>query len=330
METKINIAEILRNKPHGIKLYSPIFGDCTYCYIHGESSDICVKRQYNVMSYFNSEGLYHTAGECLLFPSKEIRDWNKFFNNGDVLVCYEGKKPYYTIFYGFEDNTYQTFNGKFAYDSYEDKWYQNEGNFSTITFHKLSRADSEIYIKKIEERFGGKMNLETLEIEKTQPEFKVGDIVVTDAVPSKYYSKCIFILKGDLNTGESRANSYVFFNINNNHISYDVLDTIERYRNIHLATDSEKQQLFDALAKEGKTWDAEKKQIVDLKPKAELKPFDKVLVRDYDYSVWKVSLFGYKSPNNNYYYCCNGSSWIYCIPYEGNEHLLGTTNNVED
>lgn len=121
-----------------------------------------------------------------------------------------------------------------------------------------------------------------------------------------------------------------FFNINNNHISYDVLDTIERYRNIHLATDSEKQQLFDALAKEGKTWDAEKKQIVDLKPKVELKPFDKVLVRDYDYSVWKVSLFGYKSPNNNYYYCCNGSSWIYCIPYEGNEHLLGTTNNVED
>lgn len=174
------------------------------------------------------------------------------------------------------------------------------------------------------------MNLETLEIEKTQPKFKDGDIVVTDAVPSKYYSKCIFILKGDLNTGESHANSYVFFNINNNHISYDILDTIERYRNIHLATDSEKQQLFDALAKEGKTWDAEKKQIVDLKPKVKLKPFDKVLVRDYDYSVWKVSLFGYKSPNNNYYYCCNGSSWIYCIPYEGNEHLLGTTNNVED
>lgn len=29
MEEKINIAEILRNKPHGIKLYSPIFGDCT-------------------------------------------------------------------------------------------------------------------------------------------------------------------------------------------------------------------------------------------------------------------------------------------------------------
>ena len=78
METRINIAEILRNKPSDIKLYSPIFGDCTYCYIQGETSDICVKRQYNVMSYFNFEGLYDTAGECLLFPSKEMRDWSKF------------------------------------------------------------------------------------------------------------------------------------------------------------------------------------------------------------------------------------------------------------
>lgn len=39
----------------------------------------------------------------------------------------------------------------------------------------------------------------------------------------------------------------MFFQCNNNHISYDVLDTIERDRNIHLATDSEKQQLFDAI-----------------------------------------------------------------------------------
>ena len=36
MEENINIAEILRNKPHGVKLYSPIFGDCTYCYIQDE------------------------------------------------------------------------------------------------------------------------------------------------------------------------------------------------------------------------------------------------------------------------------------------------------
>ena len=46
---------------------------------------------------------------------------------------------------------------------------------------------------------------------------------------------------------------------------------------LRLATEEEKQQLFDALAKEGKAWDAKKKMIVDLKPKCEFKPFDKVL-----------------------------------------------------
>lgn len=46
---------------------------------------------------------------------------------------------------------------------------------------------------------------------------------------------------------------------------------------LRLATEEEKQQLFSALAKKGKAWDSEKKEVVDLKPKVELKPFDKVL-----------------------------------------------------
>lgn len=93
------------------------------------------------------------------------------------------------------------------------------------------------------------------------------------------------------------------------------------------ATDSEKQQLFDALAKENKAWDSDKKAIVDLKPKVELKPFDKVLIRDFGSQAWQVSFFGYKDSDS--YYCCNGCSWNQCIPYIGNESLLGTTKDVE-
>ena len=72
MEIRINIAEILRNKPHGIKLYSPIFGDCTYCYVREDTNDICVKRPYNVMSFFNFEGLYITAIASSLFLKKML------------------------------------------------------------------------------------------------------------------------------------------------------------------------------------------------------------------------------------------------------------------
>ena len=40
MEENINIAEILKDKKDGIRLYSPIFGDCTYCYVREDTNDI--------------------------------------------------------------------------------------------------------------------------------------------------------------------------------------------------------------------------------------------------------------------------------------------------
>lgn len=96
---------------------------------------------------------------------------------------------------------------------------------------------------------------------------------------------------------------------------------------MNFATDSEKQQLFAALEKKGKAWNADKKMIVNLKPKVELKPFDKVLVRDSKSDNWRANLFGYIGKDG--YYCCVYANWIYCIPYEGNESLLGTTKDVE-
>ena len=78
---------------------------------------------------------------------------------------------------------------------------------------------------------------------------------------------------------------------------------------------------------DGKAWDAEKKQIVDLKTKVELRPFDRVLVRDSKSDNWRANLFGYIGKDG---YChCVYANWAYCIPYEGNELLLGTSKDVE-
>ncbi len=60
-----------------------------------------------------------------------------------------------------------------------------------------------------------------------------------------------------------------------------------------------------------------------------LKPFDKVLVRDDDEFQWKIQLFGRYNPNKNKPYSCLSYDYKQCIPFEGNEHLLGTTNNPE-
>lgn len=57
----------------------------------------------------------------------------------------------------------------------------------------------------------------------------------------------------------------------------------------------------------------------------QFKPFDKVLVRDGDGYKWQCNFFS--SMGEDDYYVCVSARWEQCIPYEGNEHLLGTTNN---
>lgn len=95
------------------------------------------------------------------------------------------------------------------------------------------------------------------------------------------------------------------------------------------ATDSEKQQLFDALAKEGKAWDSDKKQIVDLPKKCEFKPMDWCLMRDIrgeECFAWSLCQFAYQLKRGKYE-AVGGMRFDECIPYnEETKHLLGTTD----
>lgn len=332
MEEKINVAEILKSKPKGTKLYS-ILSDGE-CFLNEASEDsiyidIDNRKRFWCFTVYGSTHSFPN-GCVLLFPSKEMRDWGKFaWKKGDVLVNKD--RDVHIIFERFVDDTYCSFVGKYYLwkeNNDTEHFYKNE-RLLTSDFQKAGKDAAQTYISNIEERLGGKLNRETLEIEKTQPEFKDGDIVVVDEIPFDLYSKCIFILKENLNTGEIKARAYVLYNVNKDSIFFDTPVTKLIERNIHLATDEEKQRLFDALAKEGKSWDGEKKEIVDLKPKVdELKPFDKVLVRDSKSDKWRANLLGYIDKDE--YYHCVYANWVYCIPYIGNESLLGTTNNVED
>ena len=327
MTEKIDIAEILKDKPANTKLYSPSFGEVYFSHVGG--GNIAVEHHGGISLFFSSGRFFdYDESEPLLFPSKEMRDWRKFaWKKGDVLVNKDG--DVHIIFERFADDTYCSFVGKYYLwkeNNDTEHFYENE-RLLTSDFQKAGKDAAQTYISTIEERLGGKLNRETLVVEKPQPEFKDGDIVVTDAAPYSCYSKCIFILKGDLNTNENSANSYVFFNINNNRISFDVLDTTIRDRNIHLATDSEKQQLFDAIEKEGKAWDSDKKQIVDLPKKCEFKVFEKVLVRESKTDEWTPNFFFKIHRDDERYVMVCGDMYNYCIPYnEETAHLLGTTD----
>lgn len=64
----------------------------------------------------------------------------------------------------------------------------------------------------------------------------------------------------------------------------------------------------------------------DQESKHQFKPFDKVLVRDSSYETWKCDFF--ELQGKNFIRCLHGT-WNFCIHYEGNEHLVGTTNKPE-
>ena len=321
MEEKINIAEILKDKQKGIRLYSPIFGECTYCYVREDTNDIFVKKHNGLMDYFNSEGLYFALGEVMLFPSKEMRVWDKFaWKKGDILVSNDNDS--HIIFEGFSKDDYTTFEGKYSINVSKKRYVSYLYMQKTQNYHiEYDKDATQTYINTIEEIFGGKLNRETLEIEK-QPEFKDGDVLFVKCNDSAFIEIFEYSKKnGDLCDHASLDITNQILDISGKYIIRK--DEITELR---LATEEEKKQLFSALANKGKDWDSKKKKVVNLKPKFdELKPFDKVVVRCSEADRWSIDFFSYKVHNG---YICTGDAWFgYCLPYnDETAHLIGTTD----
>ena len=329
MET--NIVEILKDKPQGTKLYSSACGKCKLESVDDKSFKISFyNSKFGFMNggegYLDKNGKLYDDGECVVFPSKEMRDWGKFaWKKGDVLISNDGKKE--VFFNGFTDDTYALFKAKHGFEVLSNGntiYLANEDGIATSDYTLEDKDVTQTYINTIEKRLGGKLNLETLEVEKPQPEFKDGDIVFMKGIKSKLFANCIFILRSEYKDGDERAFYYAFYNVDDKYTLDEYGNTKVHY-SLRLATDSEKQQLFDALSKKGKRWDAEKKQIVDLKPNVdELKPFDKVLVKDNPYGSWEPAIFWKKvdAIDLHSYMVIGGKRYRFCEPYEGNEHFL--------
>ena len=67
----------------------------------------------------------------------------------------------------------------------------------------------------------------------------------------------------------------------------------------------------------------------EIKKEHKFKPFDRVLVRYEEDENWRINLYGRKDTGMDapYPYKCIFGDWSFCIPYEGNESLLGTSNS---
>lgn len=81
MNENLDLTKILKDCPKGIKLYSTIHGEIEFDHIDETIIyPIVLRVNNNIYHSVTKDGksLIESKGECVLFPSKEQRDWSKF------------------------------------------------------------------------------------------------------------------------------------------------------------------------------------------------------------------------------------------------------------
>ena len=173
----MNIAQILRSVPEGIKFYSPIFGECEFIKIENGEYPILMKDCKGDKISFTKDGKYYTNElysntECILFPSKENRDWNRFvtIKPGDIIVCN-------SIFYLMKDANTTIFRYSSIYNT-------TEASISHVLpeiYRKATDIETDALFDAIT-KAGFKYNPENVSIEinkdKIEHEFKPFDPVL--------------------------------------------------------------------------------------------------------------------------------------------------------
>ena len=112
MNENLNLVEILKGCPRGTKLYSSVYGEVEFdSTTDREPFPIIVTKGYHNYRFSNYGRLYLALGECVLFPSKDQRDWSKFERFWD--------KPKVEK---FDVNTLQSFDKVLVKDGHLSEW----------------------------------------------------------------------------------------------------------------------------------------------------------------------------------------------------------------
>ena len=78
MNENIDLTKILKDCPKGTKLYSSLCGEVYFKEIHSDCKYSIITTSGDCNIILTKEGSVDADGECLLFPSKDQRDWSKF------------------------------------------------------------------------------------------------------------------------------------------------------------------------------------------------------------------------------------------------------------
>lgn len=330
MEQKdIDIYEILKDMPDGTSLYTPMVGkvELTSVATNKEAGEAIWTENRNGEFSFDKNGRWLEGGEVLLFPSNEMRDWSKFFKKGDVLEFAGDKGVQGTCtFEKFEDETKTRFLGRFVKEK-ECLYYKRASSFRTADWVKSD--DPAGYIRFVEERLGGKLNLETLEIEK--PAFELGKLYVSNEEDEDGELTVIGKLIGKNESEGTLTFGYQYEIENEKFVTDQAFDLdISLHEVLREATELEV-ELFN---KHCAIWEKKEKEAME---QPAFKTFDKVLVRCGKGFKWLPAFFVRdrgESFTNRYnvlpLHTGKPADFTNCIPFEGHENFAFTDYDFVD
>jgi hypothetical protein len=182
MEQKdIDIYEILKGMPDGTPLYTSMCGNVEFTSVEAdkEKSRAIWTENKNGAYSFDKHGKWMKGGEALLFPSKEMRDWSKFFKKGDVLEYVGDEKLQGTCTFG---NQYEIETEKFVTDQAFDL---------RISMHDELREATENEVELFEKHYS--IWTEKEKEVREQPAFKTFDKVLVRDSDTEEWEPAIFL-----------------------------------------------------------------------------------------------------------------------------------------
>lgn len=330
----MNIAKILEKHPKGLKLYSPTFGDVIFEGIKSDGWIVCTVADTGMTILFYTDGKYSKKGELVLFPSKTNRNWETFpkpFVDGDIVTCECGAAKQIFIF-----KEYTTNGAAICYCFLDvDDTLNTDGNIYYVTQHATQQEKERFFIAL--NKHGYRWNPETKTLKKL-PKFKIGDeIVKKNSISNSYIISSVSCEFYGLKLSNNQGMGVLRVD------EQDDWELISRIKPIFKKGDKVRVKkgvsepriiedvcdTFYTLVSIGKIdfTDQDNWELVPHKFDTNtLKPFDKVLVRDYNRECWMTGVYSHQEMN---IFIASGH-WKQCIPYKNNEYLLGTANDCND
>ena len=291
MENKINIAEILKDCPKGTKLYSPLCGECRVIKVYNYLGFDVINGTDDVFN-FSYDGRYNLMGECCIFPSKDQRDWSKF-----------------ELPYEFKDGDIVTWGERRS--SLVACIYKERKNTISFNHHiALYKGGLGIIVNGEIILTNDKLSLATEE-EKTKLFQTIKDNGYKWNAETKTLEK---LIEPNFKVGDTIQDNGYEVEIT----KVNVEDELYEYKSINTKTIGSiafsKQDYWELVSNK-----------FDI---TTLVPFEsRVLMRSSNAREWVGTFYSHYS-DNKFYGC--GMCCDQCIPYEKNEHLLGTTDDCDE